>query len=129
MKKTVNILSLEPTEDSPRVYLDPVSGSISFSGTAIPENSEEYYGPILDWLADFVETDPEKVEVNFKLDYFNTSSSKYILEMLRTLERLAQNGRVIIRWHYLIEDEDMKEAGEDYQIMVKIPFELVEYEE
>jgi hypothetical protein len=129
MKKTVNILSLEPTEDSPRVYLDTGSGSITCSGTAIPENSEEYYGPILDWLADFVETDPEKVEVNFKLDYFNTSSSKYILEMLRTLERLAQNGRVIIRWHYLMEDEDMKEAGEDYQIMVKIPFELVEYEE
>lgn len=129
MKKPVNILSLEPTEDSPKVYLDSVSGSLSFSGTSTIENSEEYYAPILDWLADYVESKPEKVEVNFKLDYFNTSSSKYILEIFRTLEKLAPNGRIVVRWHFLVDDEDMKEAGEDYQLMVKIPFELVEYEE
>lgn len=129
MKKSLHPFIAEPTEDSPRVHLDAESGALLISGTSIPENSEEFYGPILDWLSEYVESGPEKVEVNIKLDYFNTSSSKYILEILRTLEKLATDNRIIIKWHYLVDDDDMKEAGEDYQIMVKIPFEMVEYED
>jgi len=129
VKKTLDIFVVEPTEDSPKVSLNPLNGVLFFSGTSIPENSEEFYGPILDWLADFVDTQPEQVEINFKLDYFNTSSSKYILEILRTLERLPDTTTSVVKWHSLIDDEDMKEAGEDYQIMVKIPFEMVDYDD
>jgi hypothetical protein len=129
MKYTVHNLSIESTEDSPRVLLDAVTGLLSFSGTSIPENSEEFYSPILDWLSDYVESQPEKVEVSFKLEYFNTSSSKYILEIFRQLEKLDQSCSVLVKWCYLKEDEDMKEAGEDFQLIVKLPFEFLEYEE
>ena len=119
----------EPTEDSPKVQLDSVSGVLMFSGTSITENSEEFYGPVLNWLDDFINMKPKSIEVNFKLDYFNTSSSKYILEILRTIQRVSATSKIVVKWHYLIDDDDMKEAGEDYQIMVKLPFEMVEYDD
>lgn len=119
----------EPTEDSPKVQLDSKTGILMFSGTSIPENSEEFYGPVLNWLDDFISLNPPVVEVNFKLDYFNTSSSKYILEILRTIERISGVSKIVVKWHYLTDDDDMKEAGEDYQIMVKLPFEMVEYDD
>jgi hypothetical protein len=119
----------EPTEDSPKVQLNSETGVLMFSGTSIPENSEEFYGPVLNWLDDFISLKPPAVEVNFKLDYFNTSSSKYILEILRTIERISDVSKIVVKWHYLTDDDDMREAGEDYQIMVKLPFEMVEYDD
>jgi hypothetical protein len=119
----------EPTEDSPKVRLDSETGVLMFTGTSIPENSEEFYGPVLNWLDDFINMNPESIDINFKLDYFNTSSSKYILEILRTIERVSGSSKIVVKWHYLTDDDDMKEAGEDYQIMVKLPFEMVEYDD
>jgi hypothetical protein len=119
----------EPTEDSPKVRLDSETGVLMFTGTSIPENSEEFYGPVLNWLDDFINMNPESIDINFKLDYFNTSSSKYILEILRTIERVSGTSKIVVKWHYLTDDDDMKEAGEDYQIMVKLPFEMVEYDD
>ena len=48
----------EPTEDSPKVRLDSETGVLMFSGTSIPENSEEFYGPVLNWLDDFINLKP-----------------------------------------------------------------------
>jgi len=116
---------VEPTEDLPKVCLDPTQGNLLIEGTSIPEDSEDFYAPILDWLAEFVASEPEKVEFQIRLEYFNTSSSKYILDMLRIIEPLSANSKLSVIWYYHPEDEDMLEAGEDYKSLVKIPFNLV----
>jgi len=77
------------------------------------------------WLAEFVASEPEKVEFQIRLEYFNTSSSKYILDMLRIIEPLSAKSKLNVIWYYHPEDEDMLEAGEDYKSLVKIPFNLV----
>ena len=69
--------------------------------------------------------------VDIVLEYFNTSSSKCILDVFKKLEKINEAGvvGVAINWHYEEDDEDMLEAGEDYQAIINIPFKMVEIEE
>ena len=68
--------------------------------------------------------------MNIKLEYFNTSSSKCILDVLKKLEGIHKSGsEVIINWHFEEDDEDMEEAGEDYQAIIQVPFNMIEVEE
>ncbi len=71
-----------------------------------------------------------KVKVNIQLEYFNTSSSKCILDVFKKLEKINSGGStVIINWHYEEDDEDMLEAGEDYEAIINVPFKMIEVEE
>ena len=88
------------------------------------------YKPLIDWLDKFADQAPEKTSVNVKLEYFNTSSSKCILDIFRKLELMHKKGdEVEINWYYEEDDEDMFEAGEDYQSIINIPFKMIEMEE
>jgi len=103
-------------------------GLIEISGRSIPENSIEFYKPMIEWLKEYV-NEPIKTEVNIKLEYFNTSSSKCLLDVFKKLEDINKKTEVIINWCYEEDDEDMLEAGEDYESIIKIPFNMVEVEE
>ena len=63
-----------------------------------------------------------------QLEYFNTSSSKCILDVFKKLESLAGT-EVSVKWYYEEDDEDMLEAGEDYEAIIDLPFEMIEVEE
>lgn len=124
-------LYVEPTDDTPKVSLDPGQGVFEFVGNSYPENSAKFYTPVLDWLKEFAREIPRKeVITTFNFDYFNTSSAKYILEILRIVEDYHKAGNECkIKWYYFEEDSDMLEAGEDYQRTVHIPFELIQRED
>ena len=65
------------------------------------------------------------------MEYFNTSSSKCILDVFKKLESINKGGQsqVVINWHYEEDDEDMLEAGEDYQAIINVPFKMVQVSE
>ena len=122
--------SIEGTPKTPTVNLDPNSGKVEIKGRSIPENSIEFYKPIVDWLDSYAASPKGLTEVNIQLEYFNTSSSKCILDVFKKLEGIHKAGNdVVINWFYEEDDEDMLEAGEDYQSIIKIPFKMVETEE
>jgi hypothetical protein len=99
-------------------------------GRSIPENSLDFYRPIMEWLDNYIAQPANKTTINIKLEYFNTSSSKCLLDIFKKLESIFKRGSEIeICWHYEIDDEDMMEAGEDYQSIVKIPFKMIEEDE
>jgi uncharacterized protein YkuJ len=61
------------------------------------------------------------------MTYFNTASSKIILDILMRLETLHEDGKnITIEWHYEEDDEDMQEAGEEYADIVEVPFTFIE---
>lgn len=123
-------ISIEGTPKTPTVNFDANSGKIEIKGRSIPENSIEFYKPLVDWLEEYGNTPKELTEVNVQLEYFNTSSSKCILDVFKKLEAIAKAGNeVIINWYYEEDDEDMLEAGEDYQSIIRIPFKMIEIEE
>ena len=100
------------------------------SENSIPENSVEFYKPIIDWLDKFGDTPSDETNVNIQLEYFNTSSSKCILDIFKRLELIHKKGNPVeINWYYEEDDEDMFEAGEDYQSIINIPFKMIEMEE
>lgn len=121
-------IKLQGTDDTPTVILDKDNGVFEFSGRSLPEDVNAFYEPILDWLSDYSEESNEQTVVTFKLVYFNTASSKLILDILLKFEEIGENGSdVLIKWYYPEDDEDMEEAGEEYADIVEIPFEQISY--
>jgi len=124
----MNPIIISATEDTPGIRLDATNDIFELSGRSLPEDVVKFYKPILDWLEEYAQSPNENTVFNFKLSYFNTASSKIILDILMKLEGMHDNGRNIsIKWHYPSDDEDMMEAGEEYADIVGVPIEMVEY--
>ncbi len=121
-------LYINPTDETPQVILDPENNRFEFVGNSYPENSTKFYSPILNWMKEFIDSSPKQdLSVDFNFDYFNTSSAKYILEILRLIQDHQDKGnKCLIRWYYFQDDTDMLEAGEDYQMTITVPFEIIE---
>jgi hypothetical protein len=122
---------LEGSPKTPRINFNANTGVLEIKGRSIPENSIEFYKPIYDWLEKYMQVAKPETTVNVVLEYFNTSSSKCILDFFKKLEVLNNSGKtkVTIHWHYEEDDEDMLEAGEDYQAIISVPFKMVVVEE
>jgi hypothetical protein len=117
----------EGTPKTPTVNFIASEGTLEIKGRSIPENSIEFYKPLIDWIEKYAAAAQDTTSVNIQLEYFNTSSSKCILDLFKKLE--AINKSITINWYYEEDDEDMLEAGEDYEAIINIPFKMIEVEE
>jgi hypothetical protein len=121
-------IKIQGTEDTPKVILDKEKEIMEISGRSLPEDVASFYEPVLTWLDEYAQGPNKKTVFNFKLVYFNTASSKLLLDILMKLEEIHEAGHdVLIRWHFPEDDEDMEEAGEEYADIVDVPFEQVSY--
>lgn len=121
-------IKIQGTEDTPKIMLDAENDFFEISGRSLPEDVSAFYEPVLNWLNEYAENPKNKTVFNFKLTYFNTASSKLLLDILMKLEEMHEKGQeVLIKWHYPEDDEDMAEAGEEYSDIVDVPFEQVPY--
>lgn len=123
-------LYLEASAKTPEVIFNFASGKLLLKGRSIPENSIEFYKPLNDWIDTYACQACEKTTIDVKLEYFNTSSSKCILDLFKKLEKLNGEETVVaVNWYFEEDDEDMEEAGEDYQAIIRLPFSMIEVEE
>ena len=121
-------LSIEGTTKTPAIQLDPVQGLLELKGRSNPENSVEFFMPVMNWIDEYVKEPVQKSTVNIQLEHFNTSSSKMILDMLKRLETLLEaKHEVIVNWYYEDDDEEILEAGETYESMSELPFLMIPY--
>lgn len=120
----MEIINLEGTEDTPKILLDKSNGIFEISGRSLPEDSAEFYQPVIDWLDQYAGSPNETNTFVFKLEYFNTASSKLILDVLSKLEDI-KGAKVM--WYFHEDDEDMEEAGEEFSELVEVPFEFNTY--
>jgi hypothetical protein len=119
-------LIIEPTSKTPKIILNADVNVFEISGRSIPEDSVGFYRKVIDWIDDYAKNPNPKTNFKFQLEYFNTSSSKCLLDVFRRLEKMYKSGNQIeITWCYDADDEDMKETGEDYKALLEVPFELV----
>jgi hypothetical protein len=124
----MEVIKIVGTDDTPSVTMDVANEIFEVSGRSLPEDVASFYEPILDWLDRYSEEAEGKTIFNFKLVYFNTASSKMLLDILLKLEEMYESGKeVLVRWHFPEDDEDMEEAGEEYADIVEVPFEQISY--
>ncbi len=117
-------LNLESTEDTPKIIFDQENNIFDISGRSLPEDSAEFYQPVLSWLEEYSNTPSPKINLEFKLEYFNTASSKLILDILSKLEDIEEAN---VTWYFHEDDEDMQEAGEEFSELVEVPFDFKSY--
>jgi hypothetical protein len=119
----MNDLFIEPGIKTPYINFS-ANGLLEMKGKSIPENSVEFYRPVFEWLDTYISRGNNKTSLRIALEYFNTSSSKCLLDLLRKLETLQKGKKVevSVTWCYEENDEDMMEAGNDYKEIVNLPF-------
>lgn len=118
-------IDIKGTEETPTVEFKNNDGYLLIEGRSIPENSSEFYQPLIDSLSDYKSSPSSKIKVDFRFEYFNTSSSKCILDILKKLQEIRDAGNdVVVDWYYEEEDDEILEIGEDYSHIVNVPFNL-----
>lgn len=126
-------LNISPTEFSPRINFSPETNKFEIQGESRPENTAKFYSLVLDWIQKFqhyLKQNPSERNLifEFRFDYFNSTSAKFILDLFRQLDDLQKevsSVKIHIRWHFDKLDEDMRDSGEEFSHLVNLPFEFI----
>lgn len=120
-------IHIEATEDSPEVVLNQNNDTFTIVGRSFPEDPFTFYQPILNWIREYIKNPKKETLFEFKLDYFNTASSKQLFEIMLLLEKLSKKSKVKVKWFYREGDSDMLNSGDIFAKLVKIDFEMIEH--
>ena len=122
-------LNISATKSSPEINFDATTNVLSIVGESFPENTTLFYEPVFKWLNELIENvDTEEVICNIELIYFNSSSSKVLMDLFDILEDACEDGKnIIVNWVYDEENEASLEYGEEFaEDMESLTFNLVE---
>ncbi len=117
---------IRPSRNTPDIILTP-EGSMRIKGRSIHENVAEFYEPLLDWADEYVLEPPPLTCVDIQLEYFNSASAKYIIQLLQRLQMVTlKNKKFLVNWFYEVGDDDILERGEYFSSVLDIPFKYIE---
>ena len=119
-------ISFEPKNLLPGIVLDKQAGTFQIYGKSCPENADEFYEPIFNWFDQYSKNPLQTTTLDFKMTYFNTVSAKMFYLIISKMEDLSNSGhKVKIRWYYPDGDDDVEEAGEEYEDIFTLEFEHI----
>ncbi len=118
----MSTIQLEGTAKTPHIAFHDAPLAMLIFGRSIAENSIAFFTPLLEWGDEYLKV-VFTLDVSIRLEYFNTSSSKCLMDLLKRVEQSPAEATVL--WYYEEEDEDMLEAGEDYDAIIDMPFRLI----
>jgi hypothetical protein len=122
----MSALIIDATQDTPRIHFDPKNNIFEISNKSLPEDANDFYRPVIDWLENYKRKPNKKTDFSFKLEYFNTASARYISQIITILDKMSKKYDVKINWYYQEIDEDMLALGEEFYEMTDVDFELIE---
>lgn len=109
-------VEMSQTGSNPRITLDPDKGMISISGVSYPVSTSAYFEPILEWIDLFDLSGKATLNVYFHFNYYNTYTSKFLVNLVWKCNKLSKNNKAIsFYWYYDIDDDEMREFGEYLQ--------------
>ncbi|MFN2395225.1 MAG: DUF1987 domain-containing protein, partial [Bacteroidales bacterium] len=102
-------LIISPTKGTFGIHFDPAKNVFEISGNSFPPNALEFYEPIIEWVKEFLSGEVnEPVVIKFRVNYYNTSSSKYIYKVLELFnEHHKLNKNVKLHWYSYDEDDEL----------------------
>lgn len=123
-------IKIKETSKTPSVSFDPEHGVFELRGKSIPENSNVFFTPLLQYVERYGAKPAERTVLSVKFEFFNTSSSHRIHALFKRFERISQAEHdVLIRWYCEKGDENMRDAGRDFKAILQVPFEIIEVDE
>jgi hypothetical protein len=118
-------IAINKTTNTPEVRIQP--GKIEIKGRSIPEDSFEFYIPVIKHVTNYLKLDIPKTEVIIYLEYVNSSSKKFLITLLNLFEKSHQRGKYIyVLWQYDDDDEAIYELGKDIKSFIKLPIQMQE---
>ncbi len=124
-------IDFDLTTKTPGVRFDTGSGHLKIFGRSLPENATEFYRPLMEEIDKYKEAPKESTTIQLALEYFNTSTSRILLDIIRSLAWLEQSGKthLKVKWFFETNDWDMEDAGNEYkQILANLDFDVLETE-
>ena len=110
---------------SPSILFNPETGYFVMEGRSIPENAQDLYAPVLAWLRNYIKQPAQETHLEFKLSYFNSSSTEHLLEMFNILKTVNGQGRQFTaRWYREADDEDMEQIAQDFMALIGMQFQI-----
>ncbi len=124
----MNNLKIPKTKYSMEVNFDKDTGILEMEGASYPENALDFFGPIVEWIKNYISEINKPIIMNIRINYINTSSTKCILDMFEMLQEYHTSGVCIkINWFYEKDDEDIMETGEEIGEGLDLPIEYIPY--
>lgn len=129
-------LFIEPTEFTPKVFFDPENSVFEISGFSRPENVIGFYKPILKWLEEYndqvlsqnINFSKSLLTLNLKMTYFNSASSKFLLDiLLEFMKFMSKGNKIEVNWYYEEGDDEILESGEEIADMLGYTFNFIPY--
>ena len=115
----------DATADTPGVVFDAEKNIFELTQMSLPEDAVDFYSPLLVWFEEYSTKPNPQTVFSMKLEYFNTASSKQLIQILLLLQELNKKSQVKVKWYYKEIDEDMMALGEEYSQIINVPFELI----
>lgn len=110
----------------PEVNLDAVTGVLEIKGRSIQEHTTAFYRPILEWIDNYLQNPAEETILNIHMDYYNSATKKYLLEILERFTPSHKCGKkIIINWYYNEDDDEEEDAGKLYSELSELPIKLI----
>jgi SiaC family regulatory phosphoprotein len=123
-------LHIGRTDTSPQIDIDAEHGLLEFTGRSLPTNSEQFFARVHGCLDEYLRNQKPLTTVNMRLDYLDTSSSKHFYNILGRLGSAMDQGKQVkVNWHYEEGDEQMEEAGRDFETLLRMPFAFIREQE
>lgn len=115
------------TKTTPEIVIDSDNKYFKLSGISRPEDVRSFYFGTIEALPMLFQKDGEKeVTMDFELTYFNSSSAKFIADLMVEGKKAIEQGIPCnFRWFYFEDDEDMLEVGNDFSDMIGVPFQFI----
>jgi hypothetical protein len=119
---------IKRTFNTPEITLKPSEGILTIEGRSIPEDPGEFYDIVILKLEDYYRNPQILTRIDIKLEYVNSGSSKYMLEIFRIIKLNFDKGNdCLVNWFYEVDDESILELGQHYKNTIKIPFKMVDF--
>lgn len=127
--ENLEIVGKHDTYFTPTVNFNATTGKCLIEGESYLEDSFKFYDELISWINKYFEVTGNPIVLDFKLTYFNTSSSRAILDLMKALQEHRDNGRQLeVNWYYPDPDDDeMKLEAEDYIDESGLEMNLIEY--
>ena len=120
-------LKIKGTTSTPTICFDPLERVFEIKGNSLTADTDSFYKPVLEWINEYEADIGEKMVLNIQLGNYNTDTSRVLIDILNSLERLNGLGLdASVNWQYWRNDNDIKEAGMIFSEWTKIPFDLTE---